>query len=401
MTIDIRLVGPERHDELTGPLLTAFGLRFDPERAERNKRLPELVQRIAAFDGGKIVGSAGAFLFEMTTPGGRVPVSGLTMVGVLPTHRRRGILKRLMGLHIEEARANGLPISALWASEGSIYGRFGYGLASLSGAVSLDASRAVFRQPPGRDGVFRLLDEGEAREPCRAVWERVRPTVPGMLGRSAQWWDFRRLGDFDKSAPPLHRVVLLIDGRPEGYALYRFTKPAPIPGPIDMTVSVSEAIATSAHATAMLWRYLCEIDLVRRVEAHFLCPTHPLLHMLLEPRRLCLTVGDAVWLRIVDAPAALAARAFPSWSAVTFQLDDALCPWNAGVYRIEGGRAERADAAPELRFDAAALGSLYLGGVTARQLADAGAISELAEGAVDRADALFRSPRAPWSPDMF
>ena len=181
MTIEFALVGPERHEEFSGPLLTAFGIRFDPERAARSKRLPELVQRIAAFDGEKVVGSAGGFRFEMTTPGGTVAMSGLTMVGVLATHRRRGILTRMMRLHLEEARDHGQPVSALWASEGSMYGRYGYGLASLNGVMSLERERAVFKRPASQEGVLRLLDENEAREPFRDVYERLRPSVPGML----------------------------------------------------------------------------------------------------------------------------------------------------------------------------------------------------------------------------
>src|SRR5262245_21912821 len=125
MAIEIALWGPDRHAELSAPLLTAFGIHLDPERAERMARLPEITQRIAALDGPDPVGSAASFALTMTTPGGSVPVAGLTMVGVLPTHRRRGILTRMIHRHFEEARAAGQAASALWASEGSIYGRFG------------------------------------------------------------------------------------------------------------------------------------------------------------------------------------------------------------------------------------------------------------------------------------
>lgn len=401
MSIEIALVGPDRHDELTRPLRMAFGFHFDPERAARQKQLPELVQRIAALDGGEIVGSAGAYRFEMTTPGGSVPVSGLTMVAVLATHRRRGILKRMMALHLEEARAQGVPVSALWASEGPIYGRFGYGMASLAGAVSFDPLRVGLRPDPGHGGVLRMLEAEEARAPFRDVYERVRAVTPGMMSRSDRWWDFRRLGDFDQGAQPLVRVALFVDGRPEAYALYRLTQRLVIPGTADTTLSVTEAMATSPRANAMLWRYLCEIDLVRRIDATAMPVPPALFHQVLDARRLHLTVEDALWVRLVDAPAALAARSFPVAGGVTFQLEDELCPWNSGVYSVSDGRAGRASGAPELRLDASALGSLYLGGVTARQLADAGRVEELAPGAVDRADTLFRSPLAPWCPEVF
>src|SRR5262245_11906864 len=138
MAIEIAMWGPERHAEFTLPLRTAFGLLFDAERAARVQRLPEMFHRVAALDAGAIVGSAGTYRFDMTTPGGSVPTAGLTMVGVLPTHRRRGVLSQMMRRHIDEARAAGLPVSALWASEGSIYGRFGYGIASFCGSVSIE-----------------------------------------------------------------------------------------------------------------------------------------------------------------------------------------------------------------------------------------------------------------------
>lgn len=401
MTIEIRLVPPERHAEFTTPLRTAFGLRFDPDRAARMQRLSEVAHRIGAFDGDDLVGTAGAFAFTMTTPGGSVPTAGLSMVGVLPTHRRRGILKRMIARHFEESRAAGSPVSALWASEGQIYGRFGYGLATVGASISLERERAIFRRKTPEGATFRLLDEEQARAPFAAIYDRVRAVTPGMLSRTDLWWDYRRLGDFDKSAAPLQRVLLTIDGRPEGYALYRFADKPPIPGILEMNLSVMEAVAASPAATALLWRYLADIDLVRRIEAQGLPPSHPLFTMVTEARRLRMKIEDAMWVRLLDAEAALAARRFPAHGAVTFDLADELCPWNAGTYQIGDGRVTRTAARPELRFDAATLGSLYLGGITARQLADAGDIEELADGAVDRADALFRSPRAPWCPEVF
>lgn len=401
MAIEIGLVPPERHAEFTTPLRVAFGLRFDAERAARMQRLREVSHRIGAFDGGELVGTAGAFDFTMTTPGGVVKAAGLTMVGVMPTHRRRGVLTRMMERHFEESRAAGFPISALWASEGQIYGRFGYGLASLSASISIERDRAIFRRPVPKGGELRLLDETAARASFPGVYDRVRAVTPGMMSRSELWWDFRRLGDFDKSVPPLQRVLLTIDGEPEGYALYRFTEHVTFTGICELELGVAEAVATSPAATAMLWRYLCDIDLVRRIESPLLPPTHPLLTMVTEARRLRMKVADALWVRILDADAALAARTFPARGAVTFALTDDRCPWNAGVYQIGDGRSSRTTARPELRFDAATLGSLYLGGIGAQQLADAGDIEELEAGAIERADALFRSARAPWCPEIF
>jgi predicted acetyltransferase len=400
MTIDIQFIGPELHAEATAPLRVAFGLHFDPERSERMQRLPDFLHRIAAFERGKIVGVSGSFDFTMTTPGAEVRTAGLTMVAVLPTHRRRGVLTGMMRKHFEDARDKGLPISALWASEGSIYGRFGYGVASLAAGISLERDRAHFHRPPPRNAVFHLLDDAEARAAFPPIYDRVRPTIAGMYTRSPLWWEYRRLAD-DKSLQPMQRVIMEIDGKPEGYAIYRMTERLRPPGIIRTNLGVVEALATSPAATTALWRYLCDVDLVRRIEARLLTPTHPLFHLVLEPRRLRMTVEEALWVRLVDAEAALAARAFPAHDAISFALHDAFCPWNSGVYRVAEGQARRAHASPDLKLDASALGSLYLGGIGARQLADAGLVEELTPGAVDRATALFLSPRAPWCPEIF
>ncbi len=401
MAIEIALWGPERHAEFTRPLLTAFGLPFDSERAARAARLTEIIQRIAAVDGDRIVGSAGGYRLEMTVPGGTAKVCGLTMVGVMPTHRRRGILTSMVRRHFEEAQGQGLPVSALWASEGQIYGRFGYGMASVCASLSIERERSQFHRAMPQPGTFRLVDDVEARDVFPAVWEQVRPVTPGMLTRSSLWWEYRRLMDYEKASPPLHRVLLEVDGRPEGYAIYRFTAKVAPPGLIQTNLAVTEAVAVSPRATSQLWRYLLDMDLVSRVEVTLVPPSHPIMHLVQEPRRLHMALEDALWMRLIDADAALQMRSYPAHESLTFALHDAFCPWNSGVYRIADGRVKRAHASPDLKLDASALGSLYLGGITARHLADAGAIDELVPGAIDRADTLFRSARAPWCPEIF
>lgn len=401
MTIEIALFPPERHGEFTGPLLNAFGLPFDAERAKRVTQLGAIHHRIAALDDGHIVGSAGAYRLSMTTPGRLVPAAGLTMVAVLPTHRRRGILTSMMRRHFEEAHENGMPVSVLWASEGQIYGRFGYGLGSWTGVVSIERAHARFKRPLPQPGRFRFVDEREAVEKFAAVYERVQPHTPGMLVRSPAWWDVRRLYDYDKSAPPLQRVLLEIDGKPEGYAIYRLSNKMVPFGIVQSNLVVTEALGASANATWQVWRYLVDMDLAARIEAPLLSPSHPILHMLDEPRRIHMEIEDGLWVRLVDAEAALNSRSYPAHLSLTFALHDAFCPWNSGVYRVADGRVERSQASPDIKLDASALGALYLGGTTARHLADAGDLDELTPGAVDRATLLFRSPCEPWCPEMF
>jgi predicted acetyltransferase len=406
MDIDIRALGPERHGDFVAPIGTAFGLGPIPERIEAMKRVPELDVRLAAFEGDLLVGAVGAFNFRMMTAGGPVPVSGVTMVAVLPTHRRRGVLSRLLRRQADDARARGQAVAALFASESSIYGRFGYGVASQCCGVSIERARAALvpcAEPPWR---ARPLGEAEALAVFPGIYERVRQGRPGMLSRSEAWWEVRRLRDWERdraSKGLLQRVAIEIEGRPEAYALYRTLHQWDAANLPCGALTVVEAVGATPIATRLVWRYLLEVDLMERIEAPLLPVDHPLQHLLVEPRRLRATVGDALWVRLVDVEAALSARSYAAEGAVTFEVEDASCPWNAGRYRLDGGagRAARTDAPAEIRLDVAALGSAYLGGVSLRQLADAGRIEERAPGAVDRADALFRSPRAPWCPEIF
>jgi len=404
MPIEIRPVGPERQSDFASPLLTAFGMLPSPERAANIQQITELTHRLAAFDGDTIVGSAGTFSFTLTTPGGAVPTAGLTMVGVLPTHRRQGVMTSLIRQHFEAARASGQPISALWASEGSIYGRFGYGIATQGCAASIERDRADFRDPVPQVGRPRLVSEEESHRLFPVIWDRVRPTSPGMATRSPSWWKYRRLYDYEKAGPPLQRLVFEIDGQPEAYALYRHGHRWDS-GQIPVgTLQIVEAIGATPLATRLVWRYLFDVDLMQRIEASLLPPDHPIFLMVREPRRLRLTLGDAVWVRLLDIEAALAQRTYVSTrDTVVLDVEDAFCPRNSGRYRIDGasGLAARTDRPAELRLDVAALASAYLGGFTFRRLADAGRAEELAESAIDRADALFRSTRAPWCPEIF
>lgn len=406
MHLEIRHVSADQHGEFLHPLLTAFGLQLNPERIEKTKRLPEITSRLGAFDGAQLVGSAGSYLLTMTTPGGAVDIAGLTMVAVLPTHRRRGILTDLMRRHLDEARAAKQPIGALWASEPQIYGRFGYGFASQACSISIERSRTAFQGNPGPAGRARLLGEAESLEVLPAIWERARPATPGMLSRSSAWWQIRRLHEPWRTQTPggqLQRVVIELDGKPEAYALYRVAPRMDVTHILGGTLQVFEAIATSPHATRLLWRYLFDIDIVDRIEAGLLPPDHPLVLLVTEARRLQLTSYDALWVRIIDVAAALAARAYGSVEPLVLDLEDAFCPWNTGRYRLDGGarRAERTTAEPDLRLDVAALSSAYLGGFSFRQLADAGCVEARTEEAIERADRLFRSPRAPWCPEIF
>jgi predicted acetyltransferase len=195
------------------------------------------------------------------------------------------------------------------------------------------------------------------------------------------------------------RVVIELDGAPEAYALYRlnFAADHMISG---TTLEISEALGTSPRALAAIWRYLLGIDWVARISTYWLPLDHPLVLWLREPRRMRFLVGEALWVRLVDVGAALAARELGE-GAVVLDVRDEFCPWNQARWRVAAESVDRTTAEADLRLGVAALGSVYLGGFTFDQLRRAERLEELKPGAVIRADELFRTERQPWCPELF
>jgi len=380
------------------------GWPTDDESAQRFAANLPLDRMHAAFDGDRIVGGAGAFPFELTVPGGPVACAGVTVVGVLPTHRRRGVLSAMMRAQLEDVRRRGEPIAALWASEEVIYRRFGYGLASLAGEIGIPSGYASLREPRDESAAARLVPLDAAREVVAPIYDRVRSRTPGMLARTDTWWETRTLAD-----PPERRqgggeknvLVLELDGEPAGYALYRVhTKFEE--GAAAGHVDVSEALADGPVATRELWRVLLDMDWKATLKAYLLPVDHALLHQLRYPRRMRMRIGDGLWVRLVDVGASLSARAYGGGGPIVFEVEDAFLPENVGRWRLAAGRAERTDEQADLALDVGELGAAYLGGFTFGELVRAGAVRELKEGGAVRADAVFLTDAPkPWCPEIF
>jgi predicted acetyltransferase len=330
------------------------------------------------------------------------------MVTVRPTHRRRGLLRQMMRKQLADIHAAGVATAMLWASESAIYHRFGYGQAFFKARIEIDPRRASFIGAPPQVGRTRLLGESEALDILPDVYERWRRAIPGSLRRSRLWWEERKVSDPPSmrwGGGPLFRMVLEIDGRAQGYALYRyFTGYGPDALPTH-AVEVLEALGTTPVATREVWRYLFGLDLVATVRTHRLCADHPLTLMLTDPRRLRMTVTDGTWVRLVDVDTALERRLYHGEDALSFELLDPFCPWNEGVWTLEagpGGAAlRRSSATPELRLSATDLGAMYLGTVSCTSLLRAGRVDEMRLGAASRGDALFRSEVGAWCLDDF
>ncbi len=386
MSVEIRTAAGEELATGLTPISHYFGLPAGPGE-DFVARIPVPEGRLhVAQDGEEIVGGAGVFPLDLTVPGGPVRTAGVTVVGVLPTHRRRGILRELMRAQLEDVHARGEPLAALWASEGAIYGRFGYGLASLCGDMEILRADAAFARPVEWQGAVRLVGRDEALELFPPVFDRVQAGTPGMFARGRDWWDKRVLSDSEwrrAGGGELAFAALERDGQPEAYALYRLNFSYTDGVPTGKTV-VIEAMGVDPAATAAVWRYLLDIDWMVTIEAGLLPLDHPLFLLLLDPNRMKFRVGDGLWVRPVDVGASLAARGYATEGELVFEVSDEFCPWNEGRFALDGSRTS---VEPDLRLSVDALGSVYLGGFTFADLVRAGRLEEAKEGAVARADA--------------
>jgi predicted acetyltransferase len=401
VTIEIR--NPAA-DELRAAMETThvvFADRLSDDHFERTTKVLPRERFYAAYEDGLPVGTAADFDFRLTIPGGELPTAGVTWVGVLPSHRRRGILTELMRRELDDIRERGEPLAILWASEAAIYGRFGYGVAAPTAQMNADHARFAFRDDPGPQGRARIVPLEDGLEPCKHVYDAVRPTVPGFTDRPDDVWTIFRLADpeeWRRGASPKYLAVVEIGGEPAAYVLYRI-KQNWEHGFSNSVLRLVETLAVSPAAERELWRFVFGIDLIARVEGR-VDPATPLFLMVVDPRSLHLRVSEGLWLRLVDLEAALAARSYSGDGEVVLDVRDEFCPWNAGRYRVGGG-AQRTDADADLELDVADLASIYLGGFSFARLHAAERVREVKGGALERADELFRTERTPYCPEDF
>ena len=404
MSFDVRPV--EDLDEFTGAVFAIgqyFGMQPTEERMQRFLDQLGLERTHAAWSDGQIVGGAAAFTFNLTVPGGDLPTAGVSVVGVYPTHRRRGVLRSLMRAQLDDAHERNEPLAALWASEETIYGRFGYGQTAFCGEITLAHEYTGFAQDVEPEGTIRFVNPDAARELVSPVFERVRLQWPGMFSRRDLWWERRELDDPEErrdGAGPKRWIVYERGGEVEGYAVYRH-KPGWEQGSTIAELRVLEALGATPAAERDLWAYLLSIDWKATVRAYLLPPDHALFFLLANPRRLRYRMGDGLWVRLVDVGAALSGRRYSADAALVVDVKDEFCPWNEGRWKLEGGEAVRTDDDPDLALPVQSLAAAYLGGVQFAALARAGRVEELRDGALMRADSLFRWDRHPWCPEIF
>jgi predicted acetyltransferase len=390
-------------------LIENFG--DDPRDSDRDADLLvfEPDRSTAGFDGDRLVATAGILTRDMTLPGGPKPIAAVTLVSVAPTHRRRGVLTEIMRRQLTELYEDQRePVAALWASEGRIYGRFGYGLAVRRAALSGRTQEMELR--PGVDvgtGQMRLATAEQARPQLAEVYEQVRGSQVGWLDRRGPWWDQRLLDPEhwrDGATAMRYALNTEEDGRVTGYVAYRIKQSAEA-GRNDNEVQVLELTATTPQSYAAVWSFVTSLDLMRVLRKRVAPLDEPFQHQLADPRALRMEAIDGLWVRLADVGRALADRRYTTELDVVLEVTDDFCPWNAGRWRLRGGAdgasCSRTGDAADLAVSTADLGAAYLGGTRLAALALAGRVGELRPGALAVANRAFAADHEPWCPEVF
>ncbi|MHB1534273.1 MAG: GNAT family N-acetyltransferase [Acidimicrobiales bacterium] len=415
MKVDVRLIGAGEVDAWVRSVSVPFLEVADQESYEHWRPALEFDRTWAALDGEHFVGNACVFSLDLTLPAPPgapapvIPMAGVSGVGVHPTHRRRGILHRLMGAMLRDAAGRGEALAGLQASEAGIYGRFGFGCATSRTRVTVAAARSRFDRPvPPLQ--LRLCDVAEAAEILPALFDRLRRTRGGQPCRRAWYW-----ADLAADRPSRRQGAsgqFLAVGD-DGYATWRIVENQPVPDRARLVVD--DLIGATPEVEAGLWRFLLDIDLVDEVVFRRRPVEDPLRWRLADPRAYQVDeVADFLWLRVLDVPAALSARGFRCEGRLVLEVDPLPAPGGAhvpdraaGRWTLDAGpdgaccRAARRGEETHLRLGTADLGAVLLGGVPPSSLAWAGRIAELRPGALDRADALLAAHPSPFAQTGF
>lgn len=384
----------------------AFGKDHHEEEAKLERDLFEAPRTLAAVherDG--VVGTTLSTRRQLGVPGGEVPAAHVTAVSVLGTHRRRGLLRRMMTRQLTDLAGTDEPVAILWASEPVIYGRFGYGAATAT--LSYDADTRELSVPAGETtGQLREVEYAESTETLSTVYEAARVGRPGLSSRPPALWRMwaADLEHWRQGRSGLRAILHEGPDGPDGYAVYRIGRNGDASGPAGV-VHVQEVMAGDLAGYRALWRYLFDIDLTRRLTYEFAAVDEPLYHLVSDARRLGARYGDGLWLRVLDVPAALTARRYASDVDAVLAVTDDLLTGNDGHWHLRAGPAGatcvRTDAPADVALSVTDLGSAYLGGTPLSALAAAGAVQELRAGALAPVSTAFGWERAPVGIEIF
>jgi predicted acetyltransferase len=399
MDLEIRAITPEETEGFIRATSMAFGQPPSDEDLAKRPSMKEFDRSLAAYENGSMVGGAHSRSFRMNVPGGELATAGVLDVTVASTHRRRGILTALMVDQLKGVHDRGEPLAALTASESVIYGRFGYGIATVHEKWSVERPYTAYAMPYELGGRLEFVEPKQMRATFPEVYRRATASRPGTIERPADMWDWIVTDyppDRGGASAYFHVAYYGTGGNLDGYVSYRIN---------GTSLSVGELISTTDEAHAALWRFCFDVDLMSATGANQRPVDDPLPWMMAEPRQLKRTPYDGLWVRLVDLPAAMTGRTYSSEGRLVLEVRDEYCPWNDGRYVLDGGpegaTCRPTDMKPDLALSAADLAAAYLGTVSFTTLFHAGRVEQVSEGALALGDTMFATALKPWCPYSF
>lgn len=397
--IKFRSIRPEEFPEFYQCMVAAFEQKPHAAEMRADAEVLEPERTLAAFDNGRIVATALAYSRIMAIPGGLLSTACVSYVAVLPSHRERGLLGRIMMQQLRGLRDHGgESVAALFPSQGGLYGRYGYGPAAPWTSFSIPADKLRF-QPQASVRVDLVDDMCEMPPEVEGIYSELVPAMPGWFHRTPQWWS-RRIFDpaFARGNASAFRYALYgaASGKASGYAIYRL---------VPRGAEIFELSATDPTGYLSLWAYIAALEGVEVIQRRTGPPDEPMIHALSDPMSFTMSPQYAMWLRLVDLKLAMEQRAYDAEVEVVLNVSDAACPWNSGRWRLSVGPSG-AECVPtshdaHLNISAPDLAAAYLGGVSLLNRASAGMVEEIRPGSIAALSRSMRSDRAPWCPEGF
>jgi predicted acetyltransferase len=407
---DLVYVTPERLDEFFAAVVHGFHDDYVAAKWEPYRKVFEPGRGFGFQVDGRWISTCGTYSRRLTVPGGTVPAAAVTVVTVQPSYRRRGLLTEMMRHQLHDIHARGAePVALLWASESAIYGRFGYGHASPQVRLTGKTKTTAFR--PDVDlgsGSVGEVEREQAIPIIKGLHQDLLPRRVGALNRSDDWWVVKWHDPEQwRRGASAYRFALHYDhrGRPDGYVAFRVKSDSSESG---AEVSIEEVDADSAEARAALWRFVLDLDLVRRFVRQGAPLDESVRYLVADLRSVKAEQQDGTYARLVDVPHALEARRYLADIDVTIRIEDPLLSYNNGTIRLEAGRdgaavtrVTRGRRRPDLAMNIRDLSAIYLGGTPLAALARAGLVTERTKGAAAATGAAFAWSQPPFCPDFF
>ncbi|HZX02941.1 GNAT family N-acetyltransferase [Kribbella sp.] len=401
--IEVRAAGADEWGAVRAVFSGA--MMFDPgPEDELDRQLFEAERTLVATDGAEVVGTVMALTRDLSVPGAVVDAAHVTGVGVRATHRRRGVMSRLIGRQLRDVPE---AIALLWASESAIYGRFGYAACAWSTDYEVDLHRVGPTNDRVRPDALGVLTADEALKELPSVLRRLQEQRPGVSGRSDLRWQKRLRDKPEHRNGSIARQILVHrdqDGAIDGYALWRGKMNWLPVGPAN-EVQLEELVALDATAYRELWQYLLTMDLSSKLTYGHAALDEPLQQLVNTPTALDRRISESLWLRVTDVSRALQQRQYVVPVDVVLDVTDGLIEANTGRFRltVDGSSVtcQRTEDPADLSLSVTELGAIYLGERSLAEFAATGRVVEHTPGALYRTAAAFRWPVSPVSLEIF